>query len=254
MTRRAYVDLVRRSGAHTSLAMSTWPGWIKVLPSKPNSAPCSALAPEPVGVLHVVVDAVEDHLARLACGQHRRREVGHERRRDRRPVSHAAPWRGRWCPSRATPTRGGRRSRARRGSRSASRSSPRSRISAGAPAASSSAETVVEVRGRVDLRDRRPRQRRTRRRGADVVDAPRRVEAVAADRELASAVLARPPPRRTPAARAAGLASGATASSRSKISASAGIVLAFSSARSLAAGMYSTDRRGRSVAHRHVNP
>ena len=50
--------------------------------------------------------------------------------------------------------------------------------------------------------------------------------------------------------RAASLASGATASSRSKMIASAGIVLAFSSARSLAAGMYSTDRRGRSASKR----
>ena len=38
-------------------------------------------------------------------------------------------------------------------------------------------------------------------------------------------------------ARAASFASGATASSRSKMMASAGMVLAFSSARSLAAGM-----------------
>src|SRR3954452_19952905 len=53
------------------------------------------------------------------------------------------------------------------------------------------------------------------------------------------------PAAATALARAVSLASGATASSRAKISASAGIVFAFSSARSLAAGMYSTDRRGR---------
>ncbi len=49
----------------------------------------------------------------------------------------------------------------------------------------------------------------------------------------------------TALSRASGFASGATASSRSKMIASAGIVFAFSSARSLAAGMYSTERRGR---------
>ena len=48
-------------------------------------------------------------------------------------------------------------------------------------------------------------------------------------------------------ARADSFASGATASSRSKMIESAGMVLAFSSARSLAAGMYSTERRGRSA-------
>ena len=45
--------------------------------------------------------------------------------------------------------------------------------------------------------------------------------------------------------RAASLASGATASSRSKIIVSAARVFAFSSARSLDAGMYRQDRRGR---------
>lgn len=39
---------------------------------------------------------------------------------------------------------------------------------------------------------------------------------------------------------------GETASSRSKMIASAGMPFAFSSARSLAAGMYRTERRGRS--------
>src|SRR4051794_9460666 len=49
----------------------------------------------------------------------------------------------------------------------------------------------------------------------------------------------------TALARAPCLASGATASSRSKMIESAGNVFAFSKARSLAAGMYSTERRGR---------
>ena len=61
-------------------------------------------------------------------------------------------------------------------------------------------------------------------------------------------------PRRRPARGRAALASGATASSRSKMIASHGIVLAFSSARSLAAGMYSTDRRGRSVVAHDGEP
>ena len=47
-------------------------------------------------------------------------------------------------------------------------------------------------------------------------------------------------------ARAASFASGATASSRSKMSASHGIDFAFSSARSFDDGMYNTERRGNS--------
>ena len=47
------------------------------------------------------------------------------------------------------------------------------------------------------------------------------------------------------ASRAAGLAAGATASSRSRMIASQSIVLALARALALAAGMYSTERRGR---------
>ena len=52
-----------RLRAPTPVAGSTWLGWMSVLPSKPIWRPCTHSASKPVGVLDVVVDAVEDHLA-----------------------------------------------------------------------------------------------------------------------------------------------------------------------------------------------
>ena len=74
-------------------------------------------------------------------------------------------------------------------------------------------------------------------RGGHVVGVPLGVGAVDADRELAAAVRRRWRAAAHAASRAASLASGATASSRSRISPSQGRVLAFSSARSLELGM-----------------
>jgi hypothetical protein len=61
-------DPARRStsssvGANTPVAGLELAGWIRVLPSKPICRPWTHSASKPSGVLDVVVDAVEDHLA-----------------------------------------------------------------------------------------------------------------------------------------------------------------------------------------------
>ena len=65
-------------GANTRLAGSSWLGWISVLPSKPSSTALQALGLEALGVLDVVVDAVEDHLARGPGGQQAEAEPGEQ--------------------------------------------------------------------------------------------------------------------------------------------------------------------------------
>ena len=120
------------------------------------------------------------------------------------------------------------------------------RIVAGAPPASSSSETRSRVAVSATL-------------GMTTAAAPERAAAARSSAPhgvsspLQRIVSSRRPyspddAATTALARAASLASGATASSRSKMMASAAISLALARARSLAAGMYSTDRRGRRVS------
>jgi hypothetical protein len=159
---------------------------------------------------------------------------GSERRRTTRG-------RGRWCPSPAPTLASERRSRGHRGSPSASRSSPRSSCRRGR-------RRVEMPRHLIEVRHRRPwgspprgrpsRPPRCRRRR------PTACRAVAADGQFPRAVLARRRSCRA-FARAASLASGATASSRSKMIASAADRLGLLQRPLVGAGMYSTERRGR---------
>ena len=90
-------------------------------------AALQALGLEPVGVLDVVVDAVEDHLAGGPGGEQAQARARAAAAGGRARARRAAPWPGRWCPSRAR--RGARRRRRsprRAAWRSASRPSPRS--------------------------------------------------------------------------------------------------------------------------------
>ena len=88
-----------------------------------------ALGEEAGLVLDVVVDAVEDHLAGGPGGEQAEAEARRAAAGGRARARPAAPWPGRWCPSRARrAARTTRRSRGRRAWRSASRASPRSGV------------------------------------------------------------------------------------------------------------------------------
>ena len=202
---------------------------------EPHRLSLARLGEESLGVADVVVHAVEDHLAGLAGAEQRHRQ----RRQQRRALGqHAGPQLlGEVVVAHhehADAIVGGDRADVEdRGRRLDHRPDRHLVRSAGGGQLQ---RDLVEVVARVDLRDHDRRRARLGG-GGEVGRAPLRVEPVAADRRP-RAVRRRPSlAAATALARATSLASGATASSRSKISASAGIVLAFSRARSLAAGM-----------------
>ena len=180
----------RRSGAHTSLAMSTWPGWISVLPSKPISTPCTHSARKPSRSFTSLYTPSRIALPASRAAASAVARWGSSGCRPAHRARRAARGRGRWCPSPAPTTRGW--AAMARTSKIAVGVSIIAQIVivAGAPAASSSADTWSRYADRADLRDHDGRGADWRR-GGDVVGAPRRVEAVAADGQLAAAVLAR---------------------------------------------------------------
>ena len=185
-----------------------------------------ALGQEAVGVLHVVVDAVEDRLAgrrgrRAARGESPVSSGCAARARARR----TAPWRGRWCPSPA-------RSAGRRRAAISSACSIASGVSTIAHSfVCSGAPCRLHRRrpARAPRRRCRPWARRSRP-GPAAHAAARSSSCHSVSAPLTRIVTSRAPYSPDAAAaqaasRAAGLASGATASSRSRISASHGMRL-----------------------------
>ena len=83
MIRRARAS-VSASGANASFAGPICLGWIRVLPSKPSSAPCRHAAANPVVVLQVEMHAVQNRQAAGARGQQAEAERGEQRQAQRR--------------------------------------------------------------------------------------------------------------------------------------------------------------------------
>ena len=199
-------------------------------------AALARLGEEAVGVLDVVVDAVDDGHAGSAGREDGQLQRGLDRGPRPGTCWRRAPWRGRWCPDEAGEPVGRRgdllgvQHRHRRLDHG-----PQPRVR-GRPGGLHRRDERAHLVGRVHLRHD-DRVRAGRRCGSEVGVVPLRAETVDADRQLASAVLAGSRLRRRRSRAPASLASGATASSRSRMSASTGSVLAFSRARSLDAGM-----------------
>jgi hypothetical protein len=236
------VDLVL-AGAKTRLQGSSCFGWIRVLPSKPNSRPCRHSASKPSASSRSLKTPSRMTLpASRAPSTHHDSAVSSGARPGR--ARRAAPWRGRWCPSRGPVSRSERRDLL--GAQHRRRVSSIAQIGCGrgrrrlerldrwrARRRPSRPSAPAARRGR-PARSRRRRRRTTRCRARWRGSRPRGGRS---GRRRGGA---------DPVA-GVGLGVGATASSRSRISASAGSEAAFSSARSLAPGMYSTLRRGRAV-------
>ena len=200
---------------------------------------------EAVAIRDVVVDPVENRLAGFACSQEPRWPSGEEGRVVRQPAGREASRARSLVPITITDTRG------------CAAISLASRIAVGvsiiahtvivlgAPAESSCAATSSTYPAEATFGT-------TTAEAVDLAIAARSAAPHCVSRPLQRIVNSRVPYAPEAAAaqaalRADSLASGATASSRSKMMQSAGSVFAFSSARSLAAGMYSADRRGRKL-------
>ena len=231
------------SGANTALAASSCPGWISVLPSKPIWAPWRHSASKPSGSrTSLYTPSRMTFPAARAPSRHRPN-----------PVS--SGWRPGTCAACSSLARSlvPITSTVRRSDAAAmlAQSSIAWGVStmaqilvcSGAPPAWSPASMAATSAGEFTL-------------GTTTAAGP---AAAAAARSSACQSVSSPFTRMvssrlpyspevraaTTLSRASALASGATASSRSRISESADSPLAFSSARVLAPGMYSTERRGR---------
>ena len=200
----------------------------------------AAFTREALRVAEVVVDAVQD----IDAVGVRRRHAGHQPRQHRPAArarcSRAYPWRDHWCPSRMR--RAGFPNRAACG-RERQHIEQRDRRldhrpDAGrAVGAACRAGAGRSTRAAAGSRSSAPGSRRARRvAAASDRRLPGRVEAVDADDDFARAEPAGATASMT-CSRAAALASGATESSRSRMTASAGRVRAFSIARAFEPGM-----------------
>ena len=224
MTRCGVARPRRPTAPTTALAGSTWLGMDQRLAVEAQLDALAALGREPVGVLDVVVDAVEDHLAGLPRREQRGGQVRHAAAGGRARAAARSSLARSLVPITSTATRGW---------------AAMARTSKIAVGVSSIAQIGIDrrrARG-VELRGDRRRRRPTESTfGTTTADGPAATAAArssaphSVSSPLQRIVSSRPPysPDCTAAtafARASALASGATASSRSKMIASAGSVL-----------------------------
>ena len=203
-------------------------------------APLGALAREAVRVAEVVVDAVQDIDPIGACREHTGREPRRASARGPERSARVFPWRGRWCPSRTR--------------RAGHPAAVPAAASARTLKIASGVSIIAQMRIRLSaLSSCRCCQIRSSCCGVDIFGTRIASGAAlaAASRSSENQAVSIPftrmktsrlpkPPALTASAtcrRAVSLASGATASSRSRMRPSAASVLAFSNARALEPGI-----------------